>query len=234
MAHHRTVRRWTEDQNLVVYRIVFALTNLLLRYWVRDFRVVGADHIPTAGGAFLIANHTSGFDPLLLGVSVPQRIMAGPGKAELFKNPVAGWVMRRLGIFPLQQGVSDAAAVRTMMALYRRGDMVNVYPEGGRSQSGRLEPFTPDFTRLVLKLRAPVIPAGIAGACDVLPVGCRIPRRNTPVVVAIGCALDLSRFEGRALDDAILAEATLCLEAAVAAWVHEAETIRQDLARRRR
>src|SRR5579884_4353408 len=98
-----TPRRWTDDQNLLVYRLVSALTSLLLRVWVRYFRAVGAENLPSTGGAFLVANHTSGFDPFLLGVSVPQRVMTGPGKVELFKNPLVAWVMRRIGIFPLQR-----------------------------------------------------------------------------------------------------------------------------------
>ncbi|HZU14379.1 MAG TPA: lysophospholipid acyltransferase family protein [Chloroflexota bacterium] len=225
-----TPRRWTDDQNLLVYRLVSALTSLLLRVWVRYFRAVGAENLPSTGGAFLVANHTSGLDPFLLGVSVPQRVMTGPGKVELFKNPLVAWVMRRIGIFPLQQGVADTGAVRTMIARFRQGDIVIVYPEGGRSRTGSLQPFNPDFTRLVLKLRAPVIPAGIAGARDVLPVGELIPHRNTAVAVVIGSMLDLAPFEGRTLDAATLQEATAVLEAAVSGCLDEADKVRQELA----
>jgi 1-acyl-sn-glycerol-3-phosphate acyltransferase len=174
-----------------------AIARIFFRVWVRRYRIVGLEHIPSSGGAFLIANHTSAFDPVILGFAVDNRIMAGPGKIELFKNPVSRYILRAIGIFPLRPGEADAAAVRTMVDLYRAGRCVIVYPEGGRSDSGEIQEFIPGFARLVLKLQAPVIPAGIAGAQELLPIGGRIPRLGRPVVVAYGEPIDLSQFYGR-------------------------------------
>jgi 1-acyl-sn-glycerol-3-phosphate acyltransferase len=110
--------------------------------------------------------------------------------------------------------------------LYRGGRIVVVYPEGGRSPAAVMKPFTPDFARLIIKLKAPIIPTGIAGARDMLPIGARIPRRNASVAVAIGAEFSLSEYYGQPLTSEVLKAATAKLQGRVGEMVDEANTIR--------
>lgn len=223
-------RRRSEKQSATLYAVIKFLLQIIARFYVRRFRAYGGDNIPAQGAAFLVANHTSGIDPLLIGVAVPYRMLMGPGKVELFSNPVFAYVMQKIGIFPLRQHVADAAAVRAMVEGYRSGRVVVVYPEGGRSKTGQMRPFVEDLTRLLLKLKAPIIPAGIAGARDVLPIGTWFPRPNTACAVVIGETFDLSAFYGRPLDQELLAEATSVLWNRVHDMVVQAEARRRELA----
>jgi 1-acyl-sn-glycerol-3-phosphate acyltransferase len=225
-------RAWTQQQNLLWYRTVYALVGLLLRFWVRCYQATGSQHVPRSGGAFLIANHSTGMDPLLIGYAVKQRVLRGPGKVELFVNPVFSYLMRALGIFPLRQDGADAAGVRTMVDLYRHGGIVVVYPEGGRSATGQIKSFNPGFTRLAIKLKAPVIPAAVAGGRDLLPIGARIPRPRTPVAVIIGEQLDLSEFYGQPLTPELIRQATDVLESRVRELFAQASDERDALAQR--
>jgi 1-acyl-sn-glycerol-3-phosphate acyltransferase len=222
-------RRWIDQQSGAWYWSIKFLLQVIARVWVRRFRTYGAENVPSRGAAFLVANHTSGIDPLLLGLAVPRRMLIGPGKVQLFANPVFAYVMRKIGIFPLHQGTADPAAVRTMVEAYRHGRVVVVYPEGGRSRTGEMIPFVEDFTRLVLKLRAPLIPAGIAGASDLLPLNGWIPRPNVSCTVVIGECFDLSEYHGRALDAGTLSEATSVLWNRVHDTVLEAERKREEM-----
>jgi 1-acyl-sn-glycerol-3-phosphate acyltransferase len=212
----RTRRKgWTEQQSVVLYRFVQLLVALLFRFWIRSFAVVGAENVPAAGGAFLIANHTSALDPFILGHAVKHRMLRGPGKIELFKNPVVGYVMRRLGIFPIRQEMADAAAVRTMVELYRNGRIVIVYPEGGRSPSGEVRAFFPDFARLVIRLKARIVPAGVAGAGEALPIGQLLPQRKRPIAVAFGEPFELSELYGQELTSETVERAVRVMESRV-------------------
>ncbi|MGH2447538.1 MAG: lysophospholipid acyltransferase family protein [Chloroflexota bacterium] len=219
-----------KEQNQTFYRIIRVFFTLLFRYWVRCFRVTGAVCIPSEGGAFLIANHSSALDPFVLAAPVKNRILVGPGKIELFRHPVVGFLMKKLGIFPLRRDVIDSAAVRTMVGEYRAGRVVIVYPEGGRSKTGDLLAFDEGFARLAIKLRAPLIPAGMSGAREVLPIGRLIPRRNTPLAVCYGRQFDLSRFYGQDLTESLLAEAAETMRAAVQEQVWAAARMCRDLA----
>lgn len=189
--------RWVDQQSVFWYRFGFVLVIWLFRFWIRRYRAIGAEHVPARGGAFLVANHTSGMDPFILGCPIRWRMLRGPGKEELFANPLFGYFMRKIGMFPLRQNVADAAAVRTMVEVYRSGKVVVVYPEGGRSDDGRLQPFSADFARLIIRLRAPIVPAGIAGGAQLLPIGSFLPRPGTPVVVVYGEPYELAEFYGQ-------------------------------------
>lgn len=218
-AAKRTRRGWVSYQSVFWFRLLVLLVEILLRFWVRRFRAIGAENVPSGKGVFLIANHTSALDPFLLGYPVARRAPRGPAKEELFTHPVAGFLMRKIGMFPIRQDVADPRAVRAMVELYRGGCLVIVFPEGGRSDSGELQPFFPEFTRLLLKLRATVVPAGLAGAREALPIGRRIPHFNTSVAVVIGQPIDLSEYFGRELGPETISAATSLLEQKVAETV---------------
>jgi 1-acyl-sn-glycerol-3-phosphate acyltransferase len=228
-AQRPSPSRRVAQQSEAWYRVIKFLLQIIFRVYVRRFRAYGAENVPAQGAAFLVANHTSGVDPLLMGLAIPQRMLMGPGKVEIFINPVFNYVMQKIGIFPLRQNVADAAAVRTMVTAYRQGGLVVVYPEGGRSKTGQMIPFVEDFTRLVLRLRAPIVPAGIAGARDLIPPGHWLPRPNTACAVVFGEPLDLSAFYDRPLDGETLREATAVLWNRVHELAGEAEGRRREL-----
>jgi 1-acyl-sn-glycerol-3-phosphate acyltransferase len=225
----RRRKGWTQQQSVFVFRVVATLVGLLARFWIFHFRALGMENVPASGGIFLIANHASGIDPFLLAYPVRRRIPRGPGKVELFENPFFGYIMRKIGMFPIRQDVADAAAVRTMLELYRNGKVVIIYPEGGRTKTGELQPFFPDFTRLMIKLKAPMVPAGIAGAADVLPIGSYLPRPNRRVAIVYGTPFDLSEFYSLPLTPETLERATAILRDRVAEQLTLAERVRATL-----
>lgn len=51
-----------------------------------------------------------------------------------------------------------------------------IFPEGGRTLDGRLQPFRPGAFRIALHTDAPVVPVTIAGAFEAWPVQRRFPR----------------------------------------------------------
>jgi 1-acyl-sn-glycerol-3-phosphate acyltransferase len=201
-------RPWTEEQSEFWYRLFEVVFWPIFHLWIRYFRVLGIENVPAAGSQFVLCNHTTGMDPFILGYAIKHRRINGPGKVELFTHPVFSFLMRKIGIFPIHQGVADAAAVRTMISLYRAGRMIVIFPEGGRSETGELKEFVPGLARLMIRLKAPIVPAAIAGGSDLLPIHHRIPRRNTPVVVSFGRQFELSDFYGRELTPEAVEEAT--------------------------
>lgn len=221
--------RWADQQSTFWYRLGHTVFSLVFRFWVRRFLAISPENVPAAGGAFLVSNHTSGMDPFVLGLPPRWRMLRGPGKEELFVNPVFGYVMKKIGMFPLRQSVADAAAVRTMVEIFRSGKVVVVYPEGGRSDDGEVMPFSPDFARLMIRMKAVVVPAGIAGARELLPIGSWIPRRNTAVVVVYGEPFDLAEFNQGKVTEEIALQAAIVMHDKVAALVAEARRRRAEL-----
>lgn len=230
-ARTQSARRitWSEQQSREWYRVASMVFGVFLRLWVRRYLSMGVDNVPETGSAFLVANHSSYLDPFLLSYPIGRRLPTGPGKAYLFTNPAVAYLMRKIGIFPIRQDVQDTSAVRAMVELYRKGRVVIVFPEGGRSVSGELRPFFPEFARLAIRLKANIIPAGIAGASDLLPVGGYFPHPGTPVMVGYGPPFDLSEFYQLPLTDELAREAAEVLRQRVA---HELAVARDANKRR--
>ena len=130
----------------------------VVRTYFRE-RVEGREHVPKTGPFVLAANHVSYIDPVVLGVACPRPIhfMA---KAELFRIPVLGFLIRELGAFPVQRGAADRSAIRRALRILNDGGVVGVFPEGTRNRRG--EVLNPQGGAALIALKAGV--AGIAGS----------------------------------------------------------------------
>ena len=90
--------------------------------------VKGVENLPKSG-AMLCPNHSSNWDPV--------RTMA---KHTLFQIPVLGWIIEKLGGFPVDRGSMDIQAVKTAMQAVKDGGNLMIFPEGQRvSAEGEVE-----------------------------------------------------------------------------------------------
>ncbi len=126
-------------------------------------RCVDAPNVPSSGPAILAPNHFSAMDHFFCGVFLRRRV-SFMAKSQLFRG-VLSWILRHGGAFPVQRGRHDERAIATALAILARGGVVVIYPEGGRSRSGRIsERARPGVGRLALESGAPVIPVAIHGS----------------------------------------------------------------------
>ncbi len=95
-------------------------------------RVKGRANIPE-GAAVIAANHSAYADPIMIimgfGYRNPLRVMA---KEELFHIPVLGWLLIKLGIFGVNRGQNDIAAVKRAIKVLKEGCKLLLFPEGTR------------------------------------------------------------------------------------------------------
>lgn len=99
--------------------------------------VQGRENLPDEP-VLICANHSSGWDPVLLVCALasdfPLRIMA---KEQLFKIPIIGGFIRRMGAFPVDRGNSDIGAVKTSIKSLKDGFSLLIFPEGTRVKEGQ-------------------------------------------------------------------------------------------------
>lgn len=113
------------------FHVVWRVVGPILRFFY-PLEVSGLENLP-ASGAMLCPNHSSLWDPVLLAITTPidyhLRIMA---KEELFRIPLLGPIISRLGAFPVSRGNSDIQSVKTAIRAIRDGENLLIFPEGTR------------------------------------------------------------------------------------------------------
>ena len=160
-----------------------------------DLKVYGLEHIPRRGGAILAANHQSYLDPVLLGTRL-SRPLSYMAKSELFGNRLFAWLIRSLHAFPVRQGSGDIGAIKESVRRVQDGYLLNIYPEGTRTETGELQPILNGVALVVRRAGVPVIPAIVHGAFDAWPPHRKLPRARGPIIVMYGPPLDLAGLKG--------------------------------------
>ena len=158
--------------------------------------VVGAERVPATGGAILVANHESIWDPFVLAVATMREIHY-LAKAELFRSPPLAAVLRSLNAFPVERGAGDRAAIAEAAERLDRGELLGIFPQG-TSKPERQNGWHRGAARLALATGASVVPVRLSGTGP-LPRSTRIrivvgaPIRVEPAKPTISAARELTR-----------------------------------------
>jgi 1-acyl-sn-glycerol-3-phosphate acyltransferase len=138
-------------------------------------RARGTEHVPLAGAALFVSNHSSVLDPPLVGGASP-RTLHFMAKAELFGIPLFGPLIRALNAHPVRREGADAGALRAALRVLEEGHALLVFPEGTRGPEGMLREGKPGAGMLAVLSKAPVVPVYIEGSGRAWPKGRRFPR----------------------------------------------------------
>src|SRR5579859_4227030 len=130
--------------------------------------VTGTERIPPETCLFA-ANHTSSADaPAVVG-AIPRRI-AILLKKSLFAYPIVGQAFTLAHFIPVERNNHDSAIASLEKATeaMREGQSFLIYPEGTRSNDGRLGEFKRGAVVMAIKAGVPIVPMVCAGAHKVM------------------------------------------------------------------
>jgi len=153
----------------------------VLRGWARSLllaagikpEISGLENIEPEKSYILIANHQSHMDiPVLTCVlPVPLRIIA---KKELFKIPFLGWGMKGVGMLSIDRSnrkksidtLKEAEEIIKTHVL-----SILAFPEGTRSDDGKIHPFKKGPFILAINTGLPLLPVSVSGTRKITPKG---------------------------------------------------------------
>ncbi|MCL2059598.1 MAG: 1-acyl-sn-glycerol-3-phosphate acyltransferase [Oscillospiraceae bacterium] len=144
--------------------MIFNCIKRIVRLYVYVFyrvRVEGIKNFPNEGAIVLCANHTFIKDLIFIGSIAPRKIhwMA---KAELFRIPVFGPLIRKLGAFPVNRGARDRDSVRIVYKVLESGAPLGIFPEGTRVLDPvKRPPFKRGFVSFAANTGASVLPVAL-------------------------------------------------------------------------
>jgi 1-acyl-sn-glycerol-3-phosphate acyltransferase len=156
--------------------------------------VEGEENYLKQSNYLVVSNHAGMADiPILLGaIKLNLRFIA---KEELGKIPVFGWTLKRSGYVLIKRG-QNREALKSLLAaadVLRSGRSVHIFPEGTRSETGKLLPFKRGAFLVAQKAGVPLLPVTIIGSNLITPKkSLKINRGRIRVI--IGKPLDPSAF----------------------------------------
>jgi 1-acyl-sn-glycerol-3-phosphate acyltransferase len=149
-----------------------------------DVRVSGICNVPRRGGVILASNHQSFMDPVIIGTSL-RRPLAYLARQSLYRNRFFGRMILALNAMPVPTAHFSPEALRRAVRLLRGGWPLVIFPEGTRTEDGKLLPLRRGISLLAARAGAPVTPVRISGAFESWPRHRLFPRPGK-ITIAFG------------------------------------------------
>jgi 1-acyl-sn-glycerol-3-phosphate acyltransferase len=181
----------------LLYWFMSIIVRRLLRIVFRPM-VTGQENVPAEGPVIIASNHLSFVDSVLIPLVLPRRVTF-LAKAEYFEGSgVAGLLgafLSAMGHIPVPRTEQRAAVAALDIALKTlgEGNAFAIYPEGTRSEDGRLYRGHTGVGWLALNAHACIVPVAVRDTQRIMPVGARLPRIVRPGVT-FGEPIDYKEF----------------------------------------
>ena len=150
-------------------------------------KVEGIRKIRADSSYVFASNHLSYMDTPVVLSRIPEqfRFLA---KESLFKIPFMGTHLTQAGHIPVPRE-DPRAAVKTLnraaQVVREKSVSVLIFPEGGRSEDGELQPFKDGAAYIAIKAQVPVVPIALVGTRKILAMHSATFRRGR-VTLRIG------------------------------------------------
>lgn len=169
-------------------------------------RLYHMERVPPKGRTIIASSHQSVLDPWLLG-AVFDRTSCYLAKDSLFRVPLLGWLIRMFDAFPIpRESVASRRAIQTCVDILRRDRALFLFPEGHRSEDGRLQPLKRGVALIARRADAVILPVLLLGTGSCWPLGRLLPR---PGSVKIYFAEPI-RMETNETSDSLIRRLTDC------------------------
>lgn len=189
---------------------VMVLTGVLCWIWMRLANktiIIGRHHYPRHANVLIASNHYTMIDSWWITIALcwpwiiykpwllPYHL---PEKKNFYKG-ILGPLCELWRCIPISRGTGDFLEKMPRITEALRTAALAIFPQGGRSRNHQpiVEPWRPNGMReLIAKTQPTIVPVGIYGIQDVLPIGHRFPHWRKTVVIVIGQPLIASELTG--------------------------------------
>jgi 1-acyl-sn-glycerol-3-phosphate acyltransferase len=156
--------------------------------------------------------HASALDIPILYVNLPFhfRIIF---KSELLAYPFVGWHLKRSGQVCINQQNPSASigAIKSALRSLRNGVPLVIFPEGGRTRDGNIQPFLPGAFFLAIKAQADIVPIALVDTFALLPMN-TYHIKCQPLEMRVGAPISTAGLTVRDTD-AVTAQVKASIEA---------------------
>lgn len=168
-------------QRIRAHRFFYRLLQLTLGTWLRlrfNIHTRNRHLLHSVNPPYLILpNHAGYWDPFMLATFAPRPVYFLTADTN-FRTPLLRRLLGMVGAIPKSKGISDLEAVRQLLRLRDRGEIISLFAEGERTWDGGPLQIMPATAKLVRLLGIPVVTAVFDGGHVSHPRWARHPRRG--------------------------------------------------------
>jgi 1-acyl-sn-glycerol-3-phosphate acyltransferase len=106
-------------------------------------------------------------------------------KYELFKNPILGFLLRKIKVYPVKRGEADISAIKHTLRILKDKQLIGIFPEGTRIKGEELGKANAGVAVFSIKTGSPAIPVFISG--NYIPF--------TKMIITYGKPVELVQFK---------------------------------------
>lgn len=155
----------------ILHAFASAWSKLIMKTILSPVRVTGLKKIDTSRPHVYAVNHASALDIPVLYACLPFQFRI-VHKKELLSYPIVGWHLKRSGqvCVDQQHPARSVASIRSALKTLKSGMPLVIFPEGGRTADGRIQPFLPGAFFLAIKAQVNIVPITLVGTYELLPM----------------------------------------------------------------
>jgi len=147
----------------LIYELVSKLFVLPIYKFVFKGQLIGRDNIPQKDSFIMVSNHGSLLDPPLLGHALGRNI-SFMAKAELFKIPFLGFIIKSCGAYPVKRGIVDKNTIKTACKKLSDDNSIGIFIDGTRQKNGRVNKPKQGAALLAFKNQKLLLPVAIVNS----------------------------------------------------------------------
>ena len=144
----------------LIYQLVSKLFVLPIYKFVFRGHLIGRENIPQKNSFIMVSNHGSLLDPPLLGHAL-RRNISFMAKAELFKVPLLGFIIKACGAYPVKRGIVDKNTIKTACKKLSNDNCIGIFIDGTRQKDGRVNKPKQGAALLAFKNQKLLLPVAI-------------------------------------------------------------------------
>lgn len=150
--------------------------------------------------SIIIANHVSYLDVLWIAVELTHRQRANTYAAGKEQLGFLKYIFPMLPMLPVEEG-NTLKTLKINADILRQNKSIIIFPEGGRSEDGKLQPFKSGSAYLAKKLNKKVVPVRIDGGFGIWPKSRTLPSLCTKVRAKLVVKPPIDPADYRTIDD---------------------------------
>jgi len=147
----------------LIYQLVSKLFVLPIYKFVFRGHLIGRENIPQKNSFIMVSNHGSLLDPPFLGHALGRNI-SFMAKAELFKVPCLGSIIKACGAYPVKRGIADKNTIKTACKKLSNDNSIGIFIDGTRQKNGRVNKPKQGAALLAFKNQKLLLPVAIVNS----------------------------------------------------------------------